>query len=136
MLPLRQRTWPQDHSCHAGEPCLGISALSPTHHLLTPTLSSLLTKFALSGILGVGNGKPNERAGEQSGALLARRTRTIRMCSFDARSKEDRTKRRGIQPHVFEIRLLCRVEKLGGLLLASAAARVHGYADFVRRVGA
>ena len=29
----------------------------------------------------------SEARGERPGALLARRTRTIRMCSFDARSK-------------------------------------------------
>ena len=56
--------------------------------------------------------------------------------SFNARRKEARTKGRGIQLHVFVIRLLCRVEKLDGLLLASAAARVREYADLGRRVGA
>ena len=56
--------------------------------------------------------------------------------SFDARRKEARTKGRGIQLHVFVIRLLCRAERLRGLLLASEAVRVHGCADLGRRVGA
>jgi hypothetical protein len=33
------------------------------------------------------NAWPQKERGERPGALLARRTRTIRMCSFDARSK-------------------------------------------------
>ncbi len=83
-----------------------------------------------------GKGKSNERTEEQSGALLARRTRTIRMSSFDVRRKEARTKGRGTQPHVFAIKPLCRREQLRGLLLASEAVRVHGCVDLVRRVGA
>ena len=127
-----------------------------------PTLSSILTKFALSGILGVGEWEVKRGWGWKLMIFCARATRGLggprwtramedpsapipeetgaslegTCISFDARRKEARTKGRGIHLHVFVIMLLCRVERLCRLLLVCVAAdgvlRVHGCADLVR----